>query len=325
MSAARTRHDDVETQVGRDALVIEGLSSGYGTRPVLEDLTLSPCEAGQVVALVGPNGAGKSTLLRVLAGLRPARGTARLGGLDLLRASAAQHAARVAFMPQAVPERVSLSVFEAILSAMSVAPASGGGRDGLGGRGGFGGLTTSRDDRERAVAILERVGLADYAHRLLNQLSGGERQLASLAQALVRDPALLLLDEPTSALDLGHQVTVMTLVRELAAEGRLVLMVLHDLNLAVRWADRVIVLRNGRVDAIGSPLEALTPEVLARTYGVDARIERCSRGRVQILIDGLVTSASTSSETNSETNSASPAHASPTHADGRGTAWHASR
>jgi iron complex transport system ATP-binding protein len=293
---------------GRDALVIEGLSSGYGNRRVLEDLTLPPCDEGHVVALVGPNGAGKSTLLRVLAGLRPARGTARLGGLDLLRASAAQHAARVAFMPQAVPERVSLSVFEAILSAMSVAPEGG-----LhGGRGGFGGLTTSRDDRERAVAILDRVGLADYAHRLLNQLSGGERQLASLAQALVRNPALLLLDEPTSALDLGHQVTVMTLVRELAAEGRLVLMVLHDLNLAVRWADRVIVLRDGRVDAIGSPLEALTPEVLARTYGVDARIERCSRGRVQILIDGLVTST------------ASPATPAA-HAEERGTAWRASR
>jgi iron complex transport system ATP-binding protein len=265
-----------------DTLVIEGLSASYGSRAVLRELTAPPCEPGTVVALVGPNGAGKSTLLRVLAGLRPARGLARFGTLNLLTASASDHAARVAFMPQAIPERVSLTVFEAILSAMRVAY-------------GRGGLTTSRADRERAVAILARVGLTDYAHRQLDQLSGGERQLASLAQALVRDPALLLLDEPTSALDLGHQVTVMSLVRELAAEGRLVLMVLHDLNLAVRWADRVIVLRDGRIDAIGAPIDALTPQVLARTYGVAARVERCSRGLVQILIDGRIAASSSDS------------------------------
>lgn len=265
----------------RDALVIESLSSGYGTRRVLEDLTLPPCDAGHVVALVGPNGAGKSTLLRVLAGLRPARGTARLGGLDLLRASAAQHAARVAFMPQAVPERVSLSVFEAILSAMSVAPEGGGLH---GGRGGFGGLTTSRDDRERAVAILDRVGLADYAHRLLNQLSGGERQLASLAQALVRDPALLLLDEPTSALDLGRRVEALELVDQLRRErGLTVLSVLHDLTLAAQFADRLVLLVGGRVRAAGTPAEVLDPDVLARSFGARIRVMTGEDGRLVVV------------------------------------------
>ncbi len=257
------------------ALRVERLSAGYGNRRVLQAVTLPACARGTVTALVGPNGAGKSTLLRALARLLPADGTVRLAGVDLLHASIAEHAEAVAFMPQAIPQGVHLTVFEAVLSAMNAAtPESW--------------LRTSRESRERVVTLLERVDMARYAHRALDELSGGERQLASLAQALVRDPRVLLLDEPTSALDLRHQVSVMSLIRDLSSEGRIVIVVVHDLNLAVRWADRVVVLDEGQVAATGTPDAALTPDVLARIYGVQARVERCSQGRAHVLVDGLL-------------------------------------
>lgn len=258
------------------ALRVNGVTVAYGARVVVRNLTLPELRAGTITAIVGPNGAGKSTLLRALAGLTAASGTACLGELDLLRAPVALHAQHVAFMPQALPQGVALSVFEGVLSATSAAAGDIYG-------------PASRLRQQHAAVILERVGLTQHAHRSLQQLSGGERQLASLAQALVRQPDLLLLDEPTSALDLRHQVSVMSLVREVADEGGLVLIVVHDLSLAARWADTIVVLTAGSTRAVGTPEEALTADVLASAYGVEARVERCTRGRLQILIDGLAT------------------------------------
>ncbi len=255
------------------ALDVNALSVAYGRRRVLESVDLPAMRAGEVTALVGPNGAGKSTVLRALGRLVAAAGTARFGDRDLLQVPAREHADMVAYMPQVLPQGVRLSVFEAVLSA---AHASSGK------------WTVGTDEAREVVALLDRVGLTADPHRLLDELSGGERQLASFAQSLVRNPPILLLDEPTSALDLAHQVTVMSLIRELAREGHLVMVVLHDLNLAVRWADRVVALREGKVVASGPPSTALTPDVLAATYGVRARVERCSQGEPHVLVDGLV-------------------------------------
>jgi iron complex transport system ATP-binding protein len=254
-------------------LAIANLTAGYRRHPVLRGLTLPPLVPGTVTALVGPNGAGKSTLLKVLAGLLPATGSVTLGGLDLLHAPLAARARSVTFMPQTLPQRVGLTVLEGVISALRASPleADGG------------------EPAERlALATLERVGIRDLALTPLDHLSGGERQLASLAQAVVRRPTVLLLDEPTSALDLRHQVTVMRLVEDLAAEGRIVVVVLHDLNLAVRWAGRVVVLNHGTPDADGPPLATITPDVLARVYGVQARLEAASNGRPQVVVDGLI-------------------------------------
>lgn len=113
----------------------------------------------------------------------------------------------------------------------------------------------------------------------------GQRQLASLAQAIVRDPQILLLDEPTSALDLRYQLVVMDIVRQFARKGRLVIVVVHDLGLAARWADRMVLLRRGDVRAVGTPAEALTPATLQDVYGVRARVEHCSLGTLQIIVD----------------------------------------
>lgn len=251
-------------------LQVRGICVHYQRRQILHDVDLPDLENGQLLALVGPNGAGKSTLLRTLAGLVPCKGEVRLGDLELLRCSRTARAERLGFMPQSLPEQVSLSVVESLLGAISA------------------GLGDSRQGLDRAYAILAELGIESLAMRPLTQLSGGQRQLVSLAQAVVRDPQLLLLDEPTSALDLHYQDRVLRLVRRLTDQGRIVIVVLHDLALAARWADRLAVLRQGRVYGSGAIEQTLTPSMLEEVYAVDARVERCSRGRLQVLVDGPV-------------------------------------
>jgi len=252
-------------------LRIDALSAGYGKRRILENLTLPAIEGGGVTALIGPNAAGKTTLLRALAGLVPARGSIRLDDAELTGLSAAGHARFVTYMPQALPQRVALTVFEATLSALMSARDS---------------ALSTMEAHERALAALERLGIAELALRGLDELSGGQRQLASLAQSLVREPTVLLLDEPTSALDIHHQLRVMQLVEELARERSIiVVIVLHDIAQAARYARRIVVLEKGAVAADGTPHEAITPAMLARVYKVEARVETCARGFLQVIVD----------------------------------------
>ncbi len=254
-------------------LVTSDLSAGYRNRPVLRDLRLAPLEPGKVTALVGPNAAGKSTLLRSLAGLVPATGSVRLGDRDLSALGLAERAQHVAYMPQTLPQNAELTVLEGVIGALKASPLVD--FDGSG-----------PATRRRAVDVLDRLGILDLAMEGIGRLSGGQRQLASLAQAIVRAPQLLLLDEPTSALDLRHQLDVMTIVRELAREGRIVVVVLHDLTLAASWADHLVLLDHGTVIAEGPPEAALSPSILSAVYGVEARVERCSRGHLHIMVDG---------------------------------------
>lgn len=256
------------------SLVIDNLTAGYGRRPVLNGLGVAPLAPGTITALVGPNGAGKSTLLRAIAGILPAAGTIRLGPDDLLTMDPALRSARMGFMPQQVPPGAALTVLESVIVALKATPLAGLGR-------------SMRHARERAVAVLDDLGITHLGGLPLDALSGGQRQIASLAQAVARRPDLILLDEPTSALDLRHQVQVMTLVRRLAEEGRVVVVVLHDLTFAARWADRLVVLAGGACDSEGPPEEILTPAMLARVYGVEARVETCSRGRLVVVADRL--------------------------------------
>ncbi|WP_029005915.1 ABC transporter ATP-binding protein [Azorhizobium doebereinerae] len=258
-------------EAGDTDLVVSGLSAGYRHRPVVRDLTLAPFRAGQVTALVGPNAAGKSTLLRALSGLIPARGAVRLGGEDLLRLPRARRAAIVGFMPQALPQGVALSVIETVIAALRAVPGAA--------------PLPGAAARARAAALLVEMGIGALALEPIDRLSGGQRQLVSLAQAVVGEPRVLLLDEPTSALDLRHQAVVMGLLRRLAREGRVVAVVLHDLALAARYADHVVVLDKGACAAQGTPEAAITPRVLAQVYGVEARVETCSQGRLQVMVD----------------------------------------
>lgn len=252
-------------------LKVTGLSSGYRGRAVLHDLALPDMRPGEVLSLLGPNAAGKSTLLRALAGLHPAQGSVALDGRELNGLSLAERARSITYMPQTLPQGVALTVLETLVGALRASPVEG---------------VAVEDDAAHALSVLERLGMHGLAMQRLDQLSGGQRQLASLAQAVVRGPRVLLLDEPTSALDLRHQLRVLRLVGELARErGMIVIMVLHDLPAAARASDRVVVLSNGAVAAAGAPDEAITPAILAQVYQVSARVERCERGTLQIMVD----------------------------------------
>lgn len=266
---------DSSKVISRDSVLkVEGISASYGKKSIIDNLTLTPIRPGIVTALVGPNAAGKSTLLRSIAGLIPITGKLTLGDSDLARMSHVERAKHITFMPQSMPQGISLSVFEVVLSALKASPM------------GF-----SRSDEElhdHVTKVLDRIGIVDIGLRPLNELSGGQRQMVSLAQVVARDPHVLLLDEPTSALDLKHQVKVMSLVHSLAQEGRAVVVVLHDLSLASRWAENVVVIDGGKVVAEGSPESAITPKLLADVYGVEARIERCGAGRINVIVDSAI-------------------------------------
>lgn len=259
-----------------EALRISQLSAGYPGRPVIAALSLPEIAPGEVVALVGPNAAGKSTLLRALAGLTPAQGAVMLGARDLLTMSLAQRAAYVTYMPQALPQGVALSVLETVISALRATPVDGA-------------FLSDEEAARRALDVLSRIGIAHLAMERLDRLSGGQRQLASLAQALSRGPRILLLDEPTSALDLHYQLRVLRLTRQLARErGMIVVIVLHDLHAAAQTADRVVVLSHGAVAAEGAPEAAITPDVLAAVYQVRARVEQAGPGDLRVIVDDVI-------------------------------------
>ncbi|SUD39061.1 ABC transporter [Ectopseudomonas mendocina] len=250
----------------------ENISVAYGRRQVLHGLSLPELQAGGLVALVGPNGAGKSTLLRALAGLERMQGSLTLGGQDLTRISSGERARTLAYMPQQLPPGIALGVLESVLAALRVSEEG--------------------EVLARAFDALARIGIENLAEHSLDGLSGGQRQLVSLAQLIARRPQVLLLDEPTSALDLHYQLRVMDCVRDLVREHRLLAVaVLHDINLAASCADQLVVMRAGRIHASGTPDEVLTPQLLAEVYGVEARVERCSRGRLQVLVDRALPAA----------------------------------
>jgi len=260
------------------ALHIRGLDAGYGGKPVLQNLSAGPLAEGAVTALLGPNGSGKSTLLKTLAGLNPVmRGAILLDDEDLARASPARRAERAMYMPQALPKGVHMTVFESVL----VAARSG--RQGVGTR-----SATGQSLMHDAQAVITGLGIAALASRYLDELSGGQKQLASLAQALVRRPRLLLLDEPLSALDLNYQFHVMDVLRRQTRQHRLItLVVLHDLNIALRHADHALLLHRGAIQAQGLPADVVTPHSLRQVYRVQARVERCPQGQAQVHVDGL--------------------------------------
>lgn len=248
------------------SLLIEGVSVAYGARQILHGVSLPALPAGSLVALVGPNGAGKSTLLRALAGLERMRGGLSLDGQDVTRLGFAERSRRLAYMPQQLPPGIALGVLESIVAALRVS-----GCDDLPGS---------------AYEALRQLGIEGLAERSLDSLSGGQRQLVALAQLMARNPQVLLLDEPTSALDLHYQLRVMGAVRERVQAHRLLAVaVLHDINLAASHADWLVVLREGRVVACGAPGDVLQPGLLAEVYGVEARVEACSQGRLQVLVD----------------------------------------
>jgi iron complex transport system ATP-binding protein len=245
----------------RDAhmLEVENLSFSYGKRKALEDLNLS-VKPGEILAVIGPNGAGKSTLIRLLSGTLPHyRGTVIVDGIDIRGMTTAQRARHLAVVPQARNIPPAFTVYQSVL--MGRTPYLGW----LGQAG--------AKDRQLAKLALERTCCLEFANRPVGEISGGEQQRVLLARALAQCTPVLLLDEPTTHLDLQHQSGLLNLVRDLASRQHLaVLMALHDLNLASIYADRVALLVEGRLLAIGRPQEVLTEGNLVQVYHVPVHI-----------------------------------------------------
>ncbi|WP_229070082.1 ABC transporter ATP-binding protein [Actinoplanes sp. DH11] len=235
-----------------------GLGLGYDGRTVVTglDLRVTP---GRITAVVGPNACGKSTLLRGLARLlRPAAGAVLLDGRDLHRLPTREIAARIGVLPQQpiAPDGITV----ADLVARGRHPHQRWLRQ------------WSADDERAVTAALAATGVSDLAGRPVDELSGGQRQRVWIALVLAQDTDLLLLDEPTTFLDLAHQLEVLDLLADLNAAGRTVVAVLHDLNMACRYAHEIIAMRAGAVVAQGPPDRIITPDLVEAVFGVRARV-----------------------------------------------------
>ncbi|MEH3046751.1 ABC transporter ATP-binding protein [Sphingomonas adhaesiva] len=236
-------------------VVADALGVTLGQRHVVRDVSLA-WQAGTFVGVLGPNGAGKSTLVRALLGLLPHSGTVAIDGAPRAALSRAEIARRIAYLPQGQTLHwpVTVERLVALGRLPHLAPFS----------------RLSPADRDAVAAAMARADVAHLAHRTATELSGGERARVLLARALAVGAPALIADEPLASLDPAHQIEGMELLRAQADAGGLVVAVLHDLTLAARFCDRVLVLANGVVAADGTPRDVLTPALLAQVYGITA-------------------------------------------------------
>ena len=245
------------------SLALEGVGATYGQRTVLSDITTETLRGGGLTAVIGPNAAGKSTLFKRIAGLAGGPGLVHLS--DTARGPEA-----ICYMPQDTGANAVLTVYESVL--LSAKQGSG--------------WKVKDGELAEIDRVLAALRIGDLAFRGLGELSGGQRQLVSIAQALVRKPEILLMDEPTSALDLFRQIEVLGFMKRLATQtGMAVLIALHDLNHALRYCDDTIVISGGSVAASGPTHTVITAEMLKSVYRVEARVEACSLGRPVIIVD----------------------------------------
>jgi iron complex transport system ATP-binding protein len=239
----------------KTSLRAHDLAIGYGARRVGTGIDLTLGE-GEALCLLGPNGCGKSTLFKTLLGLIPALGgRVELDGEDMTQRARADIARRIAYVPQAQAAAFPFSVREMVLMGRAA-------RLGLL-------ASPSRADHEIADAALARLGIAHLATRIFTEISGGERQMALIARALTQEANIVVMDEPTASLDFGNQVRVLEQIRALSTSGHSVIFATHDPDHAFLCADRVALMHEGHMLALGAPEETITAERLKTIYGVE--------------------------------------------------------
>ncbi|MGD9573049.1 MAG: ABC transporter ATP-binding protein [Thermoleophilia bacterium] len=247
------------TETPRHELIARGLEMAYDGRRVVHGLDLTVPD-GRITAVVGANACGKSTLMRGIARvMRPAGGVVTLDGADIHRLPTRQVARVLGLLPQQPHAPDGISVGELVRRGRH--PHQGW-------------LSRSDSDDDRVVAAaLSATDTLELVDRAVDELSGGQRQRVWIAMALAQDPDILLLDEPTSFLDVAHQIDVLDLLMQLNRErGTTIAMVLHDLNLAARYADHLVVMAAGEVVTVGAPAEVLTPATVRTAFGLEARV-----------------------------------------------------
>lgn len=250
---------DLRNAEGRHTLSAEDLALAYGERTVVDGLSVT-LPAGRITMIVGANACGKSTLLRGLARLlKPSRGTVLLGGRDIHSRPAREVARTLGLLPQTPTAPDGITVADLV------------GRGRYPHQGWFRQWTPADDDA--VAAALEATGTLDLAERNVDELSGGQRQRVWIAMALAQETEILLLDEPTTFLDVTHQIEVLDLITDLnRRSGTTVAIVLHDLNLAARYADHLIAMKSGAITAQGSPSDVVTEDLVRDVFGLESRI-----------------------------------------------------
>jgi iron complex transport system ATP-binding protein len=234
-------------------LTINDLSFCYGLKPILQNITLTLKPS--LTVLVGANGAGKSTLIKCIAGALKPKGEIMLTSEgDSTAKSIIRH---TSYLPQAQQSNGSITVFEAVLLGL-IGTLS---------------LRVQPEQTAKVMQLLEEFGIDGIATKRLTELSGGQQQMVGLAQALIRDPKVLLLDEPLNNLDIRHQFEILNKVKQVAAASQTIILVaIHDLNLAAKYAESVIALHRGTVYAHGTPKEVLTESTIGELYGMRTEV-----------------------------------------------------
>ncbi|MEO9650121.1 MAG: ABC transporter ATP-binding protein [Roseobacter sp.] len=246
-----------------NGLSAENLTFSYSARPVLKNLAFDALPTGKLTVLIGPNAAGKSTLFRLIAGLaKPKTGQIMLNGENLGNLSTRERLKRICFMPQYFAANAALTVFDVVMMSRKQ----------------LRGWRVSEADMQAVGTALAQAGIGHLSEAYVSELSGGQSQMVSVAQALIRSSDVYLFDEPTSALDLGHQLDVLGRIKSaMTTRGSIGIVALHDLNLAARFADHLILLGHGRILAHGAPDVVLRSSAISEIYKVDVEIAQGPR------------------------------------------------
>ncbi|WP_085615269.1 ABC transporter ATP-binding protein [Thalassospira alkalitolerans] len=248
-------------------LRLEDLGTRYGRTYVVSGVTTPVLTGGGLTAVIGPNAAGKSSLFKRIAGLAKGTGQVHVETQDYNRNT-------ICYMPQDTGSNAVLSVYESVILAAKQGSS----------------LRVRADELTRIDDILAALRISDLAARNLGELSGGQRQLVAIAQTLIRDPKILLMDEPTSALDLHRQMEVLTFMRNIAQNRKMIVLIaIHDLNHALHYCDHALAIANGKMVTFGRSEDVINRDLLRDVYQVDGEVEHNSLGQRHIVLRGTVT------------------------------------